>query len=379
MISQHLYKCREKTGKIKTLIGKEIYNKYLRKQSLVLPLKPAKFIIPSYTNMEYRELGHTNIKLSVITLGTFAMGGNMWSGTNIDESINAIHASLEHGVTSIDTAPFYGLGLSEEMVGKAIKGKDRSKIQILTKFGMVWDASNEGKGVFHFETENNGKKYPVYKYASKENVFKEVEESLRRLDTDYIDLLQLHWPDATTPIAETMEALNQLIDQGKILAAGVSNYGLEELKEAGKTIKLASNQVNYSMLNRKIENDVLPYTMQENISIIAYSPLERGLLTGKYVNDGKLKADDHRNNYFKRFSREKVNEFLAKIYPIAERQNVSLSQLVLRWTSLQPGITFVLAGARNAKQAIENAEAIQVKLTTEDTQLINDALVNLTK
>src|SRR5690606_4004241 len=160
---------------------------------------------------------------------------------------------------------------------------------------------------------------------------------------------------------------------------GVSNYSLEDLKEAGKTIKLASNQVNYSMLNRSIEQTTLPYTMQENISIIAYSPLERGLPTGKYSNDDGLKADDHRNKYFGRFSREKVNEFLITIYPIAERQKVTLSQLVLRWTTLQPGITFVLAGARNAKQAIENAGAINVELTANDHRLIDDALANMLK
>ncbi len=125
------------------------------------------------------------------------------------------------GVTTIDTAPFYGFGLSEEMTGEAIKGKDRSKVQLLTKFGLVWDGSNKGKGEYFFDAEEGGKKIPVYKYASKSNVIKEVEESLQRLGTDYIDLLQLHWPDGSTPISETMEALDLLIQQGKIRAAGV--------------------------------------------------------------------------------------------------------------------------------------------------------------
>ena len=158
--------------------------------------------------MEYRKLGNTALELSAIAHGAFAIGGNMWGGNEKKDSIDSIHASLDHGVTSIDTAPFYGFGLSEQMIGEAIKGKDRSKIQLLTKFGLVWDGSNQGKGEFFFDAEENGTKIPVYKFASKANIIKEVEESLKRLGTDYIDLLQLHWPDSTTSISETMEGWN---------------------------------------------------------------------------------------------------------------------------------------------------------------------------
>jgi len=174
--------------------------------------------------MEYRKLGLTDIDVSVITYGSFAIGGTMWGGTEKSDAKEAIEASLDLGVSTLDTAPFYGLGLSEELIGETIRGKDRSKIQLLTKFGMVWDGSNQGKGDFMFDIEQQGKTYPVYKFASKSNVIKEAEESLRRLNTDYVDLLQLHWFDSTTPIDETMEALQMLIDQGKIRAAGVSNY-----------------------------------------------------------------------------------------------------------------------------------------------------------
>jgi aryl-alcohol dehydrogenase-like predicted oxidoreductase len=245
--------------------------------------------------MEYRKLGKTDLNLSAITYGACAIGGNMWGGNEKQDSIDAVHASLDHGVTSLDTAPFYGFGLSEELIGQAIKGKDRSKIQLLSKFGLVWDGSNNGKGEFFFDANDNGKTIPVYKYAAKENIIKEVEESLKRLGTDYLDLLQLHWPDATTPISETMEALESLIQQGKIRAAGVSNYSLEQLKEAEESIQLASNQLSYSMLNRTIEKDVIPYTIANNVGIIAYSPLERGLLTGKYFKNATLKSDDQRN------------------------------------------------------------------------------------
>ncbi|KFF12839.1 aldo/keto reductase [Chryseobacterium soli] len=324
--------------------------------------------------MEYRTLGNTNLEVSVITHGAFAIGGNMWGGNEKQDSINSIHASLDHGVTSIDTAPFYGFGLSEEMIGEAIKGRDRSKIQILTKFGLVWDGSNHGKGEFFFDAEENGQKIPVYKYASRQSIIKEVEESLQRLGTDYIDLLQIHWPDGTTPISETMEALDLLIQQGKIRAAGVSNYSIEQIQEANKTLKIASNQVSYSMLNQAIEQDLVPYSLENNSGIIVYSPMERGLLTGKYFKETQLKDNDHRNGYFSQFDLQKVKTFLEKIEPIAQEKGATLSQLVLRWTSLQPAITVVLAGARNAQQAIENAKAMSFGLSEEEMNLINTAL-----
>lgn len=324
--------------------------------------------------MEYRKLGNTEIKLSVITHGAFAIGGNMWGGNDKKDSIASIHASLDNGVTSIDTAPFYGFGLSEELVGEAIKGKDRSKIQLLTKFGLVWDGSSKGKGEYAFDADMDGKKTPIYKYASKANVIKEAEESLKRLGTDYIDVLQLHWPDSTTPIAETMEALETLIQQGKIRAAGVSNYSVSQLKEASRTIAVASDQVSYSMLNRSIEKELIPYSQENKIGIIAYSPMERGLLTGKYFKGSKLKGNDHRNGYFSQFDTNKVKAFLNSISPIAESKKASLSQLVLRWTTLQPGITVVLAGARNAEQAIQNADAMSISLTMEEITHINNEL-----
>lgn len=320
-----------------------------------------------------RNLGKSAIKVSPITLGAFAIGGTMWGGNEKKDSIAAIQASIDNGVTSIDTAPFYGFGLSETMIGEAIKGRDRSKIQLLTKLGLVWDGSNNGKGEYFFDADGQ----PIYKYASKANVIKEVEESLKRMNTDYIDLLQLHWPDNTTPISETMEAMEMLIQQGKIKAAGVSNYNVAQLDEAQNFVTLASNQVAYSMLNRAIEKEVVPYSIDHNIGIIAYSPMERGLLTGKYFNDGKLSETDHRNGYFGQYDLEKVKHFLNTIQPIAEAKNSTLAQLVLRWTLQQPGITVVLAGARNAEQAISNAGALHFELSGEEIQFINNQLNTL--
>ena len=328
--------------------------------------------------MEYRKLGISDLQLSAVTYGAFGIGGTMWAGTDRKAAVDAIKASLDHGITTIDTAPFYGFGLSEQIVGEAVKGVDRSKIQLLTKFGLVWDGSSNGKGDFHFNAKEDGKTYPVFKYASKENVFKEVHESLRRLDTEYIDLLQIHWPDTTTPIEETMEALEQLIDQGKIRAAGVSNYSVGQVTEARKTVAVVSNQVTYSMLSRGIEKDLVPYALENNLGIIAYSPMERGLLTGKYFKEVRLKEGDHRHQYFQKFDLEKVKAFLDNtLNPIAVAKGATLSQLVLRWTTLQPGITVVLAGARNASQAIDNAGAMSIDLSNEDLTVIQAGLANL--
>jgi len=241
----------------------------------------------------------------------------------------------------------------------------------------VWDGSNQGHGEHFFDAEDAGKTIPIYKYASKANVIKEVEESLRRLQTDYIDLLQIHWPDNTTPIAETMEALDTLIQQGKIRAAGVSNYSVDQVKEARQTLNIASNQVGYSMLNRGIEQDLVPYALDNNLGIIVYSPMERGLLTGKYFRDGKLKDNDHRNGYFQQFDLQKVEAFLNAITPLANDKGATLSQLVLRWTSLQPAISVVLAGARNAEQAIANAKAMNIILTTDEINFINTELAKI--
>ncbi|HJG12690.1 MAG TPA: aldo/keto reductase [Bacteroides xylanisolvens] len=327
--------------------------------------------------MEYRKLGSSDLKLSAITYGAFAIGGTMWGGNEEKDSIESVQASIEHGVTTLDTAPFYGFGLSEEMIGKAIKGYDRTKIQLLTKFGLVWDGSNKGKGDFFFDAEKDGVSVPVYKYAAKENVIKEVEESLRRLKTDYIDLLQIHWPDSTTPIVETMEALDLLIQQGKIRAAGVSNYDVEQVTEAREKLNIASDQVGYSMLNRGIEKELIPFAQNHDLGIIAYSPMERGLLTGKYFEGSSLKRNDHRNDYFQQFDLPQIKTFLDTIVPIANEKKITLSQLVLRWTTLQPGITVVLAGARNEGQAIANAKAMDINLTPEELRFINQELSKL--
>ncbi|QNN42019.1 aldo/keto reductase [Pedobacter roseus] len=324
--------------------------------------------------MEYRKIGNSNLELSVITFGAWAAGGWMWGSTDRNDAINAIKAGYDFGVTSIDTAPIYGQGDSEEIVGDAIKGISRDKLQLVTKFGMRWDLA---KGDFGFKSKNNdGKEIDIYKYAGKESVIYECEQSLKRLGTDYIDLYQIHWPDVTTPISETFEAVSRLIEQGKVRYAGVCNYDAAQLKEADQTLEIISNQIPFSMVNRGVEDETVPYCIEKNKSVLAYSPMERGLLTGKMTADYKFEEGDHRqgNKFFSPESIEKTNAFLAKIKPLADEKNATLSQLVLRWTVERPGITIALVGARNEKQAVQNAEAINVKLNAEEIQFINTEL-----
>ena len=327
--------------------------------------------------MEYRKLGNTDLEISAITFGAWAAGGWMWGGTERKDSIQAIVEAYGMGVTSIDTAPVYGQGASEEIVGEAIKGMPRDRVQILTKYGMRWD---EKKGDFAFKSkDNNGNDIDIYKYASKDSIIKECEDSLRRLGTDYIDLYQIHWPDVTTPIAESMEAVSRLIEQGKVRYAGVCNYNAEQVKEAMKHINLVSNQVPYSMVKRDIEKEVVPYCIENNISILAYSPLERGLLTGKLKPGHEFAEGDHRANlyFFKDENIRRTNVMLDNLRKLAREKNATLAQLVIRWTIEQPGITIALVGARNEEQSVMNAKAINVKLTKEEISFINENLQGL--
>ena len=236
------------------------------------------------------------------------------------------------------------------------------------------------KGLLGFKSkDNDGNDIDIYKYAAKDSIVKECEDSLRRLNTDYIDLYQIHWPDITTPIAETMEAIEQLIEQGKVRYAGVCNYNAAQVKEAQEHINLVSNQVPYSMVLRNIEEDVVPFCITNNISILAYSPLQRGLLTGKIKPGHKFAKGDHRESlyYFKNENIARTNQFLDKLRPMAKEKGATLSQLVIRWTIEQPGITIALVGARNAEQAIQNAKATNIKLSFPEIEFINEQLNKL--
>lgn len=327
--------------------------------------------------MEYRKLGNSDLRISVVTFGAWAAGGWMWGGTEQNNAVEAIQASYDLGVTSIDTAPVYGQGLSEEIVGDAIKDIPRDKVQILTKYGLRWDTE---RGKFHFDSkDNDGNDIKIHKYAAKDAIVEECEDSLRRLGTDYIDLYQIHWPDPTTPIAETMEAVLQLKKQGKIREAGVCNYDAAQMAEAEETTQLVSDQVPYSMVRRGIEKELVPYCIENNKSILAYSPLQRGLLTGKMQPGYSFEEGDTRANefYFADKNLRRTTDFLNEIKPLADEKNATLAQLVIKWTIEQPGITIALVGARNPKQAIQNAKAVNISLTADEISFINNKLQKL--
>ena len=327
--------------------------------------------------MEYRKLGKSELKVSELAFGAWAIGGWLWGGADSKEAVEAIKTAIDYGMTTIDTAAVYGFGVSEELVGRAVKGK-RNQVQILTKFGMVWD---EKKGKLYFSSkDNDGNDIDIYAYSSKQRVIDDCEKSLRRLGTDYIDLFQIHWPDQTTSVSETMEALEILVNQGKIRAGGVSNYSVELMSEAEKTTIIASNQVPYSMVNRSIEEKIVPFCVKNNIGILAYSPLQRGLLTGKIKPGHKFNDGDSRPDtlYYKEPNLSHILQLTEKLNLIAKERNVTLSQLVLNWTILQPGITCTLAGARNSAQVIDNVKAADFRLSSDEIERINMLLADLT-
>jgi aryl-alcohol dehydrogenase-like predicted oxidoreductase len=326
--------------------------------------------------MEYRNLGESEIKISVVSFGAWAIGGWMWGGADEREAIDALETAIDLGMTSIDTAPVYGFGRSEELVGQVIKDK-RDKVQILTKYGLRWDTE---EGAFYFKSFNEkGKEVSIHRYAGPLSIIKECEDSLKRLQTDYIDLYQIHWNDPTTPIADTMEAISKLKEQGKILTAGVSNYTAEQMKQANDVTEIVANQVPYSMVLRDIEKDLVPYCRKSGMGVLAYSPLQRGVLTGKITPDYVFNAGDHRPNtpYFKEPNISRINEFLSRIKFLADENNITLSQLVIYWTIQQSAITSALVGARNPKQVKENIKAGEIKLSSEVVPAINKFLEDL--
>ena len=320
--------------------------------------------------MKSRKLDKSDVMVTPMAFGAWAIGGWMWGGADESDAIKALHAAYDAGITTIDTAPVYGFGRSEEIVGKAMQGIPREKYQLLTKFGMNWQTED---GEYFFDTRNEeGKPFKIYKWSSDKRIIQECEESLRRLKTDYIDLYQIHWPDATTAIHETFDAVGKLIKEGKVRAAGVCNYNPQQVNEALKTIDLASNQVPYSLINRDIENEVIPQAIEKGIGIIAYSPLQRGLLTGKIKPGQHFNEGDTRegNRFYSDENIKRVNELLNELRPLAEKHDASLAQLIINWTIHKQGITCVLVGARNVQQVLDNAQALDFTLDDEELESI---------
>jgi len=318
--------------------------------------------------MHLRPLGQSGIEASVVALGTWAIGGTWWGGTDEADSIAAIRAGVAAGINFIDTAPMYGPETSEFLVGKAIAGI-RDKVILATKCGMIWW---DRKGDHFFDLGD----LSVYKYLGPESIPVELEGSLRRLGVDCIDLYQTHWQETTTPIEDSMAALLKLKDQGKIRAIGTSNATVAQIDDYRQVGPLDSTQEKYSMLDRKLEAEVLPYCRANNVAVLAYSPLELGLLTGKIdasreFGEGDLRL---RNPRFTKENLAKTNAMLEAFRPIADGHGLSIAQLAIAWTVHQPGLTHALVGARRPEQAEENAAAGEAKLSQGDLKAMSGIL-----
>jgi aryl-alcohol dehydrogenase-like predicted oxidoreductase len=296
--------------------------------------------------METRTLGKSDLKITPIIMGTWQAGKAMWVGIEDSQSIQALRAAFEAGITTIDTAAVYGNGHSEKIVAEALSDV-RSQVVYATK-------------VFA-----NNLKY--------DQVIKACESSLQNLKTDYIDLYQIHWPSGSfgsqiVPIEETMRAMNDLKQQGKIRAIGVSNFSRLQMEEAAQYGQIDSLQPPYSLFWRQVETDQMPYCVAQNIAIIAYSSLAQGLLTGKFGPDHQFAEGDHRAKnklFYQKENYQRVQQALDALKLIADRHNCTLAQLSLAWLIAQPQ-TCAIVGARNAEQAIANAKAALVKLSPAD-------------
>jgi myo-inositol catabolism protein IolS len=294
--------------------------------------------------MELRRLGRSDIEISPIVMGTWQTGKQMWVGIEDRESERAIRAALHAGITTFDTAEAYGNGHSEAVLGRAL-GADRSRVVIASK-------------VF-----SNHLEYP--------EVIAACERSLKHLGTDYIDLYQIHWPPGSfggpqVSLDEPLRALEELKKQGKIRALGVSNFSRDQLAEATAHSRIDSLQPPYSLFWRQAEAAQLPFCRDNDITVLSYSSMAQGLLTGKFGPEHQLAKGDHRvaNKLFTEPHYQRVQAALEQLRPLAKERGITLGQLALSWVINQPGVC-AIAGARNADQAVQNAAAGAIDLPAE--------------
>jgi len=326
--------------------------------------------------MRTRPLGSSGIQASVVAFGAWAVGGWRWGGSDDRTSIDAIRAALDAGINFIDTAPAYGFGHGEEIVGKAIQGR-RDKVVIATKCGLAW---NTTKGSLFFVSDEKGKneagQYRIHKCLDPDIVRADLEGSLKRLGTDHVDLYLTHWQDPAVPIEDTMALLLDFKKQGKIRAIGACNAKVEEMERYRSKGAFDADQERYSMVDRGLEQAQLPWCRKNNVAVLAYSPLHHGLLSGKIAPDRVFKEGDLRRGHasFTPEHLRKTGLLLDRIQPIADARGLTISQLVIAWTVSQPGLTHALVGARTPQQAVENAKAGTVELSADELATITSAL-----
>lgn len=311
--------------------------------------------------MEKRAFGNTDIQVTPVGLGTWAIGGWMWGGTDEAQSIDTIHRAIDKGIGLIDTAPVYGFGRSEEIVGKALADGRRDQVALATKVALNWNDDHS----------------KVWRDASASRIEQEVEDSLKRLQTDRIDIYQVHWPDPETPMDETAQALEKLYRAGKIRAIGVSNFTPAQMDELQKTVPLHALQPPYNLFERDIDQEVLPYCRQNGIATMTYGALCRGLLTGKMREDTQFTGDDLRKNDPK-FQGERYRQYLNAVAELnrfaTERYQKSVLALALRWLVDQPDVTTALWGARRPEQLDPVSEIDGWSLDAEAMTAIDDIL-----
>ncbi|MBL7091930.1 MAG: aldo/keto reductase [Candidatus Omnitrophica bacterium] len=313
--------------------------------------------------IQYRKLGSSNIKVTTLALGTWAFGADRWWGEQRDlDSQNTLYRAIELGINFIDTAPIYGNGHSEAVIGEALKKeKLREKVILATKAGLRWKASSPEESFYNLK---------------KQSILEEVEDSLRRLQTEVIDLYQAHFPDHSTPIGETAQALYKLYQKGKIRAIGVSNFSVGQMREFMKFSALHSLQPRYSMFRREIESEILPFCIENNIAVLAYSPLDNAVLTGKFFFGQKIPQDKVRSiNYDLEGENFRINkEAVVKLKDVASKYKKSLTQLALNWVVARRGLTCAIVGARRPAQIEENTGAAGWEIAKEDMENIESIL-----
>ena len=305
--------------------------------------------------MEYRRLG--DLEVSVIGYGAWGIGGApFWKNEGDKKSIDSIKASFDQGINIFDTAPVYGFGHSEELIGEALKPV-REKVILATKCGLRWDKESLSA---------------LRKDASRKSILEEIDQSLKRLRTDWIDLYQVHWPDVETSHQETMETLLEIQEQGKIRSIGVSNYSAVQIKECSQYAKIISLQPEYSLLAREIEKETVPLCIENDIGIIAYSPLSSGVLTGKYDRNTKFK-DWRGKGIIGTFAGEGYTKNISKVdllKVIALKEGKTCGQMAINWALRQPGLTTALVGVKNPVQMEENLKSIGWQPSKENCEKI---------
>ena len=313
--------------------------------------------------MQQRKLGNTGLSVSAIGFGCWEMGNPEYGSSNDNEMIAAVHRAIDLGVTLFDTAPNYGFGGSEEVLGRAL-GARRKDIILVSKVGITWDPVT-------YTTKFDGR-YSTIKRIN--------EESLRRLGTDYLDLVLMHWPDPETPIEETMRALEELRTSGKALHVGVSNFSAYELRVAQQFAPICANEVGYNLFDRRWEHEMFPTAQELGIGIMAYGPMAHGLLTGTLPRQNTFDERDwrrHGNIFGQRLFGPNLSQNLDvvdKLLTVADRIGTSLPLLALAWVLCNPAVSVALAGCRSPREIEENVRALDVALDASTLAEIDEVM-----